>query len=754
MSLPDPYKDPEIRDVVDVQSAPSDRLDFGAIVATFRRRFWLFVCVAGAVFAVAAVFTFTQSPVYTASARLMIDVAGQDVAPSTTEQAAPPPNITSDNAIDTEVAIVQSRALAIQVVNELNLTQDPDFNFRLASRTRPRSAFRSVLSGIKAQIFGAEPEGLKRLSEPVAADSAVMDDVVDAVLSGVSARRAGQTYAIDLSYTASEPEKAARIANAFAAAYATYNLDQKIAGNRQAVALLEGRVEALRQQAELDTAAVQQYRIANNLLSTTGQSVTEQEISVYNQQVATALAEASEDAARLGTARQQLRNGSAGDDVGEALTSPVVQSLRTQRAQVSSRVADLQGRYGPRYPDVITANNQLKDIDAQIQAEINRVISNLEAKSQVSRQRVASLQGSLGGAKSSLRSNNEAMVRLDELTRKAEASQSLYESYLNRLGQTSAQEGTLRPEARIISPARAPYSPSAPNIPLYLVFGAMCGAGAGILAAFLAEMLSTSLTTAEDVERRLGRPYLGSIPLLSSIEGGGANLIDSVVRYQRSAYAEAFRNLRTALQFSRLGGEPKVILITSALPQEGKTTTSIGFARSMALHGRKTILIDGDLRRRGVNRLTGKFRARFGIIEVLSGEATLQQAIIVDEGTGLHVLTVCDTTQDQDYLLTSEAMDALLKRLRETYDAVVIDGPPIMPVADGRGLATKADVVVFAVRWRKTREQAVRAALRLLPRNDVNLGGILLTAVDMRKQSRYGYGDAGFYYKQYKSYYG
>ncbi len=139
-----------------------------------------------------------------------------------------------------------------------------------------------------------------------------------------------------------------------------------------------------------------------------------------------------------------------------------------------------------------------------------------------------------------------------------------------------------------------------------------------LLAAFLAEMLSTSLTTAEDVERRLGRPFLGSIPLVSSIEGGGTDPIDSVVRHQRSAYAEAFRNLHTALQFSRRGGEPKVILVTSALPQEGKTTTSIAFARSLALHGRKTILIDGDLRRRGVNRLTGKFRARFGIHDFLS----------------------------------------------------------------------------------------------------------------------------------------
>lgn len=751
MSLPDSPASPESREAIDVLPAPiqGDRVDFGQIVSTFRRRFWLFVGVAGAIFILVALYTFSRTPVYTASARLMIDVAGQTVAPSTTEKAGPPPSSTSDSAIDTEVAIVQSRALAIKVVNELDLTKDPDFNLELAPTARRSSAIGELVSGVKAMVKPAEPVIRRRRS----ADSVVMDRVVDRVLAGVAARRVGQTYAIDLSYTAREPNKAARIANAFAAAYATYNLDQKIEGNRQAVALLEGRVEALRQQAEQDTAAVQQYRIANNLLSTTGSTVTEQEISVYNQQVATARAEASEDAARLVTARQQLRNGSAGDDVGEALTSPVVQSLRAQRAQVSSRVADLQGRYGPRYPDVITANNQLRDIDAQIQAEINRVISNLEAKSQVSQQRVASLQGSLGGAKSSLRSNNAAMVRLDELTRKAGASQSLYESYLTRLGQTSAQEGTLRPEASIISSARAPYAPSAPNIPLYLLLGVMLGGGAGVFAAFMAELLTTGMTTADDVERRLRRRFLGTVPLVSSIEGGGADPIEAVVTHQRSAYAEAYRSLRAALQFATPGGEPKVVLITSALPQEGKTTTSIAFARSMALHGRKTLLIDADLRRRGVHRLTGKFNVRFGILEVLSGEATLEQALILDEATGLQVLAVCKTTHDEDYLLSSEAMDALLDRLRKIYDAIVIDCPPILPVADGRNLATKVDAVIFAVRWRKTREQAIRIALRLLPKANVNLAGVLLTAVDMRKQSRYGFGDAGYYYKQYKSYY-
>ncbi len=267
-------------------------------------------------------------------------------------------------------------------------------------------------------------------------------------------------------------------------------------------------------------------------------------------------------------------------------------------------------------------------------------------------------------------------------------------------------------------------------------------------------MLSTSLTTAEDIEQRLGRAYLGSIPLVSSIAGAGSSPIDSIVNHQRSAFAEAFRSLSTALQFSGRGGEPKIVMITSSLPQEGKTTTSIGLARSAALHGKKTLLIDTDLRRRGVNRLVKKANAAGGILEVLGGETPLADALIVDEATGLDVLPVGKASHDSDYLLTGEAMDRLLATVRETYDLVVLDSPPILPIADGRSLATKADAVVFAIRWRKTAEQAVRTAFRLLPREKVHLSGVILTQVDMRKQSRFGYGDAGYYYNQYKEYYG
>ncbi|CAN7612080.1 polysaccharide biosynthesis tyrosine autokinase [Phenylobacterium sp. LjRoot219] len=726
-------------------SALSWHLDLRRLWNVFRRRLGLFAAVAAVVLLAAILVTVLATPKYTATANVMLDPRREKVTNSEAVLSGALSGLPTDTAVvDTEVEVLKSRQLAAQVVKALNLEADPEFS--------PRTAKPSGVKGLIASVtgmFGAPDQS--RLGS--LAQQTEHEAVVDNVLAGLSVKRAGLTYVINVSYESESPQKAAQIGNKFAELYLLGQMTAKVDATRQATTWLNERLEQMRGQVLADEAAVQQYKIANNLLSASGTNLTEAEISNYNQTLAQAQAQVAEDAARLSTARGQLARGSTGEDVGEALDSRVIQQLREQRTQVSSTVADLQGRYGERHPEMLKAKRQLSDIDAQIQAEIQRVISNLEAKVQVSRQRAGAVAGSLGGAKGMLAANNRAMVRLNELQRTADASRTLYESYLNRYKETSSQQGIEQSDARMVSAAKIPSQPSSPKVPVNLTLGLLLALGAGIGVIVLAEMLDSGLATADDVERRLDATYLGAIPLLASVAGKSkAAPIDYVVGKPLSSFSEAFRNLRTSILYSRLGEPVKIVAVTSSLPGEGKTTTSICLGRAAALQGQKVLVVDCDLRRRALNRLLRNEPA-VGLLEVLNGEATLEQAIAADTETGAHFLPLSTIGVTPKDVFGTAAMDRLLGELRRRYDLVVLDTAPVLAVADTRVLAPKADVVIVLARWRKTPQHAVESAFRFLSGGGAHIGGVALTRVDMRQQAKYGYGDPGYYYAECKKYY-
>ncbi len=723
------------------------QLDLRRIQAVFRRRMHLFFAAVLLALVVTVIITLRATPMYTATANLIIDRQQQQVVDTQAVLSGLPAD---SSTVDTEVEVLRSRQLAERVVDTLNLTEDPEFNGRLA----PPGPIGSVIDGVSVFLGAAAPDAVE---EQLSAEAVALEKerVVDAVLGRLSIRRAGLTYVMNVSFTSEDPAKAARIANTFAERYMLEQLEAKFDATRQANTWLDSRLAELRVEVQAAEAAVAQYRAANNLLSASGSTLTEQEISTYNQQLATVRASQAEAEARLRTARAQLARGSTGEDVGEALGSNVVQRLREQRATVSREVADLSGRYGPNHPEMVRAQRQLADIDAQIQAEIQRIISNLEAQAQVARERTASMAGSLGAARGTLAANNAAAVRLNELERNAESVRALYESFLGRFQETSSQEGIQESDARIVSRAKVPTGQSAPNVPLNLMLGLVLGIGAGLAAVVLAELLDSGLTTSEEVELRIGLPALGAVPMMSSVADAvdrDLTPVDYVVAKPLSAFTEALRSLRASILYSRLGGATKVVALTSALPAEGKTTTAVCLTRVSAQAGATVLIIDCDLRRRNVNRLLGIDPA-VGLVEVLNGSVTLDQALIHDAPSGAWVLPLASGGFTPKDVFGSAAMDSLLAEVRQRFDLVILDTAPTLAVSDTRILTAKADVTVFLARWRKTPEKAIVAALKTLDQAGAHVSGVALTQVDMVAQAKYGYGDAGYYYSSYKKYY-
>ena len=725
--------------------APEERLiDLRAVLAIIRRRLKLALSIGLLVFIACLLIMVRAAPLYTATASVMIDTRREQVIPSQAVLS----DLTPDAAtVESEVEVLKSRQLADRVVSALHLEQDPEFDPALAAP----GVMARIKTGLRALVTPAAP------GEPSAeqAAQATRDGVVDRVRSRLVIKRVGGAYVMNLEFSSVDPAKAARIANAFADQYLLEQLQSKFDATAQANGWLTRRLADLRGEVIRNEAAVEQYRAANNLLSASGATLTEQEISTYNQQLASVRAQEAEDEARLRTARSQLAAGSTGEDVGEALNSTVVQQLRNRRAEISGRLADMSSRYGPRHPDMLRAQGELADIDSQIRAEIGRIISNLEARAQVSRERTASMSGSLAGARGALVANNTARVRLNELVRNAEASRTLYEGLLDRFKQTSTQSGLEQSDARVVSRAAVPDAPSSPDVPLTLGVGlglALCAAAAAII---LAEMLDSGLATGLDVERKLGLPLMASVPLIASVASRadrGRSPVDYLIDKPLSAFAESLRALRTSLSFSVAGRPVKLMLITSSLPGEGKSTTAVALARSAALAGQKVIIVDCDLRLRSVHRLFG-LDPQVGLLEVLNGQASLDEAMATDPASGAHVLPLSHTPFTQHDVFQSPALDHLLARLRAEFDLVILDTAPVLAVAETRVLASKVDAVVFLARWRRTPLGAIDNALGILQQSGAHVAGVALAQVDMRAQARHGYGDTAFYYRAYKTYY-
>lgn len=672
-----------------------------------------------------------QPPAFTAVGSVVIDPKQQNLTDTSFQQGGLPPDT---SAVDTQVEILRSPALAQDVVKRLRLYNDPEFNPALAPR-----------------FFGVIPAQAP-ISQP---DARTLSKVTNAMMARTWARRAGLTYVVQVGVSASSPQKAALITNTILETYLSRQLDEKVAAVTRANTQLGASLEKMRQEAESAEARVQQYKNANGLLSAEGATMAEQEVSTLNQQVAISKADHAEKAARLSAALAQLRNGSGGADVGAALGSTTVQELRKKEAETSIRLAQLKSDFKPEYPEVLRTQAQLDDIRLQIQAEINRILSSLRAESSAAAGREASLTGSRGAAQGGLASNSKAQVGLLAIQQRSDAAKQIYEAYLNRAKQVAAEGSLQEADAKISSPAALPTSASSPNMKIAGVLALLGALIAGAGAMLMAEFWDKQLRCRADIERDLGVPFAGVLPDFKSIQpkglrGADATPAEFLLNHPYSGFAEAFRNLRAFLMISARGQDARLFAITSAVPREGKSLTSLCLARTLALSGARVLLVDCDLRQRGVSKLMGE--RDVGVVEVVEQGLAVSAALIHDAKTNLFILPASGKSVPHD-LFSDPRTDALLRNLANQFDYVILDTPPILGVADARILAAKADLVLYIVQWNKTPLRAAQSAVEILHDCGANVAGALLTKVDVKGQARYGYGDSSDYYGYFKNYY-
>jgi succinoglycan biosynthesis transport protein ExoP len=745
---PDQHLDPTGERVLLLEPA-EDGFDLRELGRKLWRRKGIILATSTILTTLAALVIFQLTPRYTAETQIVVDTRQSKVV----DVEAVLSGLSVDNdMIQTEVEIIRSRSLARKTIAQLGLDSDPEFNEVLpqpsgiAQLLDPR---RHIPEEWLAVLFGP-PDDENSTQEDQA--ETTQTRVTEAFLAALTVVPQRRSRVIKLAFSSANPHKAAKIANTLADFYIVSQLEVKFEATQTASKWLSERLEELREQVAVSESAVEEFRNESGLLRGRDATLAAQDVSELSMQIAVERTELAEGEARLHQMESLLNSPGGIESVSEVLQSPLIQRLREQEAQLEGKVAELFVTYAERHPKMINARAEVGDIREKIKVEIEKIAQGLRNEIAVARVREAGLNRRLTELKSEVALLNRTGVQLRALEREADANRMLFETFLVRLKETTAQESFQQSDSAILSRADVPENPSFPNKRRLLSLSLLGAVSLGILLAFAIEKLDRGFRSMEQVAQLRGVAPLGLIPALKGLRRLGKTPSAYILEKPGSAYAEAIRSLGTSIFLADVGGRPKVILITSALVKEGKTSVTTSLARLQASVGKKVVVVDCDLRRPAAHKEFG-FRSSPGLVEVLAGEASLDEVMQRDPISGAHVLVAGGRAPSPAELLGSERMKKLLKTLSRSYDLVIIDSAPVMAVSDTRVLARLADKTIFLVRWADTPREVATAALQQIIDAGADVIGVQLSMVDVKKHAGYGYSDSGSYYGPMRKYY-
>lgn len=743
----------------DKSGLTAEFIDIDAALAIIRRQWRIVLAAIAVAGAIGLAFAATAVPIYSATATLLIDRNNSQIV----EQLSTIGGVIEDEAsILSQVEVLQSETIGLAVVDSLKLTENQEFRATRASLLS--SIFGTIRSLVNVSQWFSPAK-----KESVVDDGTLKRSLSDQLLNGLSVKRIGRTYALELTYNSTSPVLAAQIVNAVASAYLLDKLNSKYEATRRASDWLSDRIAELRQRA-LDTdLAVQKFRAEHNLISTGNNSLlSDQQLAESNSALILAQSETAKARARV----QRIEHILATDDVDGVVTdildSSVANDLRKKYLESSKIEAEITRRLGSNHIQAVRLRNEMQEYRRLMFQEISRIAQSYKSDLEVSEAKEKSLAESVAKATDISNSASETQVQLRELQREAETYKNMYQTFLQRYQEAMQQQSFPVTEARVISKAMPPKIPSKPNKPIILALFMIMGAAAGGGIAMFREFRDRFFRTGEQVRDVLGLEFLGNTPLIpnkpvtEAPESGhpGLTLPTSVARYAvdhpLSSFAETLRSTRLAIDLgiSAKSGA-RIVGVVSALPSEGKSTISINLAQLLAGQGARVLLLDADIRNPGATRAMAR-HASEGLLEVLLEGRSVQDVVLRDEKTKLAFLptVVKQRVPHSSELLTSAQMHKLLAEASNAFDYIIVDLPPLGPVVDARAMAGRIDGFIFVTEWGKTARRAVRNTVE----NEVHIRkkclGVILNKVDTEKLKLYrAYGSSEYYHSRYTRYY-
>ncbi len=656
--------------------------------------------------ALAVAITLASTPRYTAQATIQINEQSDRVLKEGEDTSAPSDVYDTDRFLQTQIDILRSRSLALRVAQSLKLTGNPAFY----------------------RAMGAEP--------PPASMSAdiVRDSTLSLLQSNLDARLPHTSRIVTVNFVSNDPQLSAQIANSFVKEIIAASLQRKYDSSAYARGFVSDQLAEAKTRLEASEQALNGYARAAGLFRT-GQALGAQDSNSPQSGSVTSASlvqinQAANDAqaARIAAqGRWDAISGAAGLNAAEVLSNPTVQNLLTQRADVQTKLQQEGARHLPDHPSVIQLKAQAAEVNSQLNAVVDSVRASVKAQYGAALAAERQLEAKVESLKGDTLAEQDRAVQYNILAREANTNRILYDGLLQRFKELNAASGISTSNISIIDLADPPLSPSSPNLMHNLAIGLLLGTALAALVVLVRDHFDDSIRVPEDIEHKLHLPLLGVIP--RSGEDMGEEIADP-----KSPVAEAYSSLGGSLLYSTSQGLPPVMLVTSAQPTEGKSTTCFAIASNFARIGRRVLLIDADLRRPSLHQRIGSDN-KTGMTTLLTSSDPAESVIIAMVQPGLSVITSGPIPPSPSELIASNRMQALIDELAGKFDIVIIDSPPVLGLADAPLMAPLADGVIMVIEADRGRRGALKASLRRLRAMRPVILGAVLTKFDSRRNS-------------------
>jgi succinoglycan biosynthesis transport protein ExoP len=686
-----------------------------------RKHQWLMLSFLVAVVTIVSIATFRMKPVYVASAKIEIDRENTNILPF---QGADSYDlmIDLDNYIETQSRVLTSETLALQTIRNLSLAGTPEFSG----------------NGSSEAIATGSLENQKLPPE------------IGAFLANLTVRRVPNTRLMEVSFESTDPRMAALILNAHLKNYIEENYKSRYEATASASKWLQDELTELSEKVRKSEDARIQYERNNQIWAVDDKNnVTTERLADLNKQ----LTDAQSESLKKQALYEFAKTGDV-DAVPQLRDNGTILEMQRKHADLAVQYTDLVNQYGPNYPKVQRLQAQMKEVDDQMARERKGILAQLESEYREAKQHEDLLVHALDLQKSEVNAMSEKMIQYNILKREAEANKALYDSLQTKLKEAQISSGLKSSNIRIVDPAMIPATPSRPAKTRNIALAFLVGLVGGIGLALLREYLDNTVKTPDDVETLTRLPSLAVVPafgegaiktkrngLFGMASGNGHDKrIELVAQHlPKSQMSEAFRALRTALLLSQPDHPPQVILVTSALPREGKTTAAANLAVTLAQLGDKTVLVDADLRKPGVGRLLNLGSGKYaGLSSYLAGVSSLDLVTVPHPSIpNLAAIPTGPLPPNPADLLSSNRLSDAITELRKSFKFIVIDSPPIMAATDAVILSVQTDGVLLVVRSGETPKEAFTRTRDLLVSVKCHLLGVVLNAVDSHAPDYY-----------------